>query len=140
MVKQVIAVRTDLKMRKGKIAAQVAHASMGVLLKNKEALGYYVGNDLSVEYLVTHYKISVIDNKWMTEWLEGKFTKVVVKVSSEEELLELCDKAQKRKIPHCLITDAGDTVFNGVPTKTCAAFGPYDPDAINKLTGELKLL
>ena len=48
--------------------------------------------------------------------------------------------AQESKLPCSLITDAGLTEFNGVPTNTCIAIGPWDPAEIDKITGHLKLL
>jgi PTH2 family peptidyl-tRNA hydrolase len=72
-------------------------------------------------------------------WLDGPFAKVAVGVDTEEELLALHDAALKFGIPCRLITDAGRTEFNGVPTKTALAIGPGDPDKIHALTGHLKL-
>lgn len=72
-------------------------------------------------------------------WLDGAFAKVAVGVGSEEELLALHESALRERIPCCLITDAGRTEFNGVPTRTALAIGPGDPDKIHALTGHLKL-
>jgi len=128
-VKQVIVVRKDLN--KGKIASQVAHVSMKVLLdqmfKTQEVL-----------YDVLHLR--VYNNTPMDEWLNGKFTKVCVSCNSEKELLELYDTAKKLGMPCSLITDAGLTEFGGVPTRTCIAIGSYYSEEIDKVTGDLKLL
>src|SRR5271165_5755766 len=63
-VKQVIVVRKDLNMRKGKIAAQVAHAAMKFLVDNNEA-------ERGDEVII---KLTPSEAMWLT----GSFTKVVV--------------------------------------------------------------
>ncbi len=125
-VKQVIVVRRDLSMRKGKIAAQVAHASMKFLTDNNEAER---GDEMIV-------KLSPAE----AMWLSGSFTKVVVGVDSEDALESLILNATLSGIECHPIVDAGRTEFNGVPTLTCAAFGPGDSDTLDKLTGNLKLI
>ena len=130
-VKQVIVVRTDLNMRKGKIAAQVAHASLGVLLKSPFSLIWY--------FLCKAIGIT-LNKTPLQKWLTDKFTKICVSCNSEIDLITIVQLAKDLNVPHCLITDAGLTEFKGVPTKTCAAFGPYYESDINKITGHLKLL
>lgn len=123
--KQVILIRRDLKMRRGKEIAQGAHASMAAILnlvsKNQNQL------------------IIPLDNKAVSEWLNGSFTKVCLQVHSEEELKEYYDKALKANIPCSLIQDSGLTEFNNIPTYTCVAIGPAQPDIINSITGQLTL-
>lgn len=113
-LKQMIILRTDLKMRRGKEIAQGAHASMGAYLAHRR-------------------------DPFVRMWLDGPFAKVAVGVNSEAELIALHEVALKDGIPCCLITDAGRTEFNGVPTKTALAIGPGDPEKIHALTGDLKL-
>lgn len=125
--KQVIVVRKDLNMRKGKIAAQVAHASMGAVLN------YRSYNDDCIE-------INLTENYALEQWINGLFTKICVSVDSEAELLEIYDNALTAQVNVKLITDAGLTEFNGVPTKTCLAIGPDYPEHIDFLTKHLKLL
>lgn len=125
-IKQVIVVRKDLKMRKGKCAAQAAHASMKVFLDVSEI-------DTQDSTLTCRLTIP------MQEWLQGSFAKICLYVNSEEELLELYEKARKEKLPCSLITDSGRTEFHGVPTNTCIAIGPDYSDKIDKLTGNLPL-
>lgn len=126
-VKQVIVVRKDLKMRPGKLAAQVAHASMKAVLDTCNLLE---GRVL--------FKSNMPEP--MYQWLTGIFTKVVLAVESEEELLELYNKALCLELTCSLITDAGLTVFNGVPTNTCIAIGPEESYKIDAITNHLKLL
>lgn len=125
-VKQVIVVRKDLNMRKGKIAAQVAHASMKFLTDNNEA-------ERGDEVIV---KLSPAEAMWLT----GSFTKIVVGVDSEDALNDLVFRAQLEGVEVHPIVDSGRTEFDGVPTLTCAAFGPCEADVLDKLTGNLKLI
>ena len=148
--KQVIVFRKDLlkgpnAIRKGKFGAQVAHASLGSLLKlfnryKQEPIklglhGESEPGQVQYEYSVVFKEKSVLD-----DWLKDKFTKVVVSVDSEEELLELNKALDETYIPHALITDAGLTEFHGVPTNTCLGIGPYISEEIDKFTGNLPLL
>lgn len=130
-VKQVIVVRKDLKMPKGKIASQVAHASLGATLKLMDA---------SRKNGVITRSISYRENGIYGSWLDGKFTKVILAVNSEKELLDLKDQAYINSINFCLIEDCGDTIFNGIPTKTCLALGPDMSIGLDRLTSHLPLL
>jgi PTH2 family peptidyl-tRNA hydrolase len=147
--KQVIVVRHDLikgekAVRRGKMMAQVAHASLGSLLKlfNKERIETIPGGYLEAGQKYTRYHLTFRDNTVLSDWLEGKFTKVVVYVPGETELLELNKALDDNEfyIPHALITDAGLTEFHGEPTVTCLGIGPYNSEEIDKFTGELPLL
>ena len=112
-MKQVIVVRTDLKMGKGKLAVQVAHASIASFLK----AGFFA------------------KRKWLREGMK----KVVVKVGSEKELMEIYRKAEKTNLPCELIRDAGHTQLKP-GTVTAIGIGPADDEKIDKITGDLKLL
>lgn len=125
-IKQVIVVRRDLAMRKGKIAAQVAHASMKFLVDNNEA-------ERNDEIII---KLTPAEAMWLT----GSFTKVVVGVDSEEALQNLIFQAELSDVEVHPIIDEGRTEFNGVPTLTCAAFGPCSAEELDKITGNLKLI
>lgn len=119
--KQVIVMRRDLGMRRGKEIAQGAHAAMIWLsLRIREP-----GSTLAdAERL----------------WLEGAFNKVCVRADSEEELLGVVRAAREAGVMAHLCVDAGRTEFRGVPTPTCCAIGPDFPDRIDPITGHLKLL
>jgi PTH2 family peptidyl-tRNA hydrolase len=125
--KQVLVLRKDLNMRKGKMVAQGAHASEAFL----------------IHYLM-NYEVEYSDNMFaitnLIAWLKGGQTKITVSVNSEDELMELYHLAKRKGLIVNLITDAGRTEFNGVPTRTCIAIGPNDVDAIDELTGHLPLL
>lgn len=131
--KQVVVVRRDLNMRKGKMAAQVAHASLGAILKLMDKSKVNQGRNLM---LYGFLESDTPEYQWITE----SFTKICVSCDSEHELLDLVEKADKAGILTCAITDSGKTEFNNVPTLTCAAFGPAWDDAIRQITGHLKLL
>ena len=73
-------------------------------------------------------------------WTNSGFTKICVRVDSEEELLAIHQKALNVNLESHLITDSGRTEFNGVPTNTCIAIGPDYSDTIDQITGHLKLL
>jgi PTH2 family peptidyl-tRNA hydrolase len=137
-VKQVIVIRKDLKMRTGKLAAQAAHAAMKVILDHmtceKYAEGSTFWNDCCVWYM------RAVESEPLHRWLKGTFTKVVVYVNSEEELLELKHNAERAGILCSLVTDAGRTEFHGVRTNTAVAIGPDWTEKVDKITGHLPLL
>jgi PTH2 family peptidyl-tRNA hydrolase len=122
--KQVIVMRKDLNMRKGKMVAQGSHASVGAVLLIQEK---------GVEYDAEVRRAA-------KEWLTGQFSKICVSVDSEQELMDVYGKAEGAGLPVKLITDSGRTEFHGVPTRTCLAIGPAWGEDIDKITGELKLL
>ena len=113
MYKQVIAVRSDLKLPKGKLAAQVAHASLS--------------------------SFNISPEKQRQLWEEGGQKKVVVKVQTLAELMELHKKAKAAKLPCALVKDAGLTQREP-GTVTCLGIGPAKENEIDKITGKLKLL
>lgn len=121
-IKQVIVMRRDLKMRRGKEIAQGSHASMAFLTRR----------------LQEH--ITPVWTKAELDWLEGSFAKVCVRANSEEELLDIYEKAKEAGLEVHLITDSGRTEFHGVPTNTCLAIGPDHSSKIDPITGELTLL
>lgn len=128
--KQVIVIRKDLKMRRGKEISQGSHGSLGAVLNmmtKNESNG-------KIKYTLEFDKGSFLD-----KWLNGVFTKVVCVVNSEEELLRVHNKALVHDIPSILITDRGRTEFNNEPTNTCVCIGPHFTDKVDIITGDLKL-
>jgi PTH2 family peptidyl-tRNA hydrolase len=120
--KQIIVVRNDLNMRKGKMVAQGAHASIMFLI-HRFSDGGSGAKDHAIQ-----------------EWLNHGMTKICVRVDSEAELLEIAQKAEDVGLIVHVITDAGHSEFGGVPTKTCLAIGPDEDERIDAITGHLKLL
>jgi PTH2 family peptidyl-tRNA hydrolase len=113
---QVIIVRTDLGMGRGKIASQCGHAVISAFLKSKESK---YGNSCQ-------------------KWLDEGMKKIVLKINSKEELLELFERL-KNFFPCALIKDAGETQ---IPpgTITCLGIGPAEEIELQKYTNHLKLL
>jgi PTH2 family peptidyl-tRNA hydrolase len=126
--KQVIVMRKDLNMRKGKMIAQGAHASLAVVLQ----AGAVDAADPA------RYTLAMSEP--MRAWLTGRFTKVCVSVTSEAELDDVVARARAAGVPCALITDSGATEFHGVPTKTCCAVGPAWIADVDAITGALPLL
>ncbi len=114
-IKQVIAVRTDLDMGKGKIAAQVGHACV-----------------MGAEHVRKSHP------EWFDEWWGGQ-EKVVVKVGSMKELEKIKQDAIELDVPWSEVSDAGHTQL-APGTTTCVSLGPAPENLIDKITGELKLL
>lgn len=132
--KQVIVVRKDLKMRKGKICAQVAHASMAILTSYAKIKSLDVLDESKL------YMFSTIIDEELKAWLNSSFKKIVVSIDSEEKMFELYNKARDFNIPTYIITDSGLTEFHGKPTNTCIAIGPANENRVDAITGDLKLL
>ena len=115
-IKQVIAVRTDLGMGKGKIAAQVGHACV-----------------LGAE------NVRKSKPDWFDEWWLLGQEKVVVKVDGLKELEEIKKHAIDLNLPWSEVSDAGHTQI-APGTTTCISLGPAPEETIDKITGNLKLL
>lgn len=128
--KQVIVVRKDLNMRKGKIASQVAHAAMMFLVKGAKFSPLPDGT----------WEMRQVVTEAAFHWLTGSFTKITPAAQDEAELRALVEKARAAGIPVLEVIDNGHTEFHGVPTLTCAAFGPAAPEALDPITGHLPLL
>ena len=137
-IKQVIVLRKDLNMRKGKMVAQGAHASMGVILKEMK---YHYPNAMELmDDGKCERTLSYSPGTALQEWIEGSFTKICVSCNSEEELIVLEKRASDAGLRFCLIEDSGKTEFNGVKTYTALAIGPNLSEDIDKITGDLELL
>lgn len=124
-VKQVIVMRHDLGMRRGRQIAQGAHAAMSFISRRLQDQGAVSLSDFS---------------EVQRAWLAGSFAKVCCRVDSEEQLMEIFDKAKTAGLEVHLITDSGKTEFHGEPTRTCLAIGPDSTERIDSVTGHLTLL
>ncbi len=111
--KQVILVREDLKLPKGKLAAQCSHASVDTILKS--------------------------DKKIIDLWRKEGGKKVVLKVKDEKELLKYKNIAEDKGLKTALIKDAGKTVLEP-GTITCLGIGPDLEEKIDKVSGKLKMM
>lgn len=111
----ILAIRNDLKMQKGKVGAQCGHASVAA-----------------------YSKAMRLKPKTLERWMQYGGTKITVKIDSEEELLELDQRAKSNDILSCIVRDAGQTqVAPG--TRTVVAIGPAPKSELDKITGHLKL-
>ena len=111
--KQIILVRKDLDLPKGKLAAQAAHASVEATLKSAE--------------------------KKISAWRKEGMAKIVLKVKDEKELFLYLQKAKDEGLATALITDGGRPVA-APGTKTCGAIGPDEEEKIDLITSKLPLL
>jgi PTH2 family peptidyl-tRNA hydrolase len=137
-VKQVIVIRKDLNMRKGKIAAQAAHAAMKVLLDRMKVTEYAKESTIWEGCMVWH--MTVFESEPMHMWLKGQFTKIVVYVENEQEMFDLKEEAEEAGLLTSMITDVGKTEFGGERTNTCIAIGPAWHSELEPITGDLPLL
>ncbi|MCF7799183.1 peptidyl-tRNA hydrolase Pth2 [Candidatus Woesearchaeota archaeon] len=116
--KQVILIRADLKLPKGKIAAQAAHASVDGVLKQLSAAG---GKEI------------------VKAWRLAGMKKIALRVADEKELYKYVQQAKDVNLITAVITDAGKTVV-APGTVTCAVIGPNEEEKINTITKDIPLL
>ena len=135
--KQMIVMRRDLKMRKGKIAAQAGHACVEATLMALVREGR--GSELRASESWAWLEHEEGDSTPLTDWFDAGVAKVCVYVDSEEELLDLAARGRELGFAVALVRDAGHTEFHGEPTYTCLAFEPLPAEKIDPLTGELQL-
>ena len=135
--KQVIVMRRDLKMRKGKIAAQAGHACVEATLLALVREGR--AKDLRADDGWAWLSHEDGDTSPLTDWFDAGVAKICVYVDSEEELLDLAARGRELGFAVALVRDAGHTEFHGEPTYTCLAFEPLPAERIDPLTGELPL-
>ena len=155
--RQILIWRNDLrnikgeKVRTGKIAAQLAHASLKALLdigSIKREYDWDQGENklIDVGLVIPLYMERIgfsnpeINHKAAIDWLEGSFTKIVVYVNSEQELIDVINQAKAIGLITSLIVDNGLTEFGNVPTMTCGCIGPAYRSELQPITGHLKLL
>ena len=111
-LKQVIIVNSDLKMSKGKIAAQVSHASLNAYLR--------------------------ADNQKRSEWLSSGGKKVVVE-EDPQNFGKVIREAERLNIPCYKVSDAGLTEVKP-GSETAIGLGPEEASKIDTITGEMKLV
>lgn len=112
----ILVVRNDLKMGKGKIAAQCGHAAVGAFQSAQRKMP-----------------------QMLRRWENSGCAKIAVKCESEPELMALRKQALTNGLNVCLIRDAGRTQIEP-NSKTVLAIGPANNEALDKITGHLKLL
>ncbi len=114
--KLVILMRNDLKMTKGKIAAQAGHAAVNCALSSKKK-----------------------DPKTFDRWTASGQAKIVLRIDSKEQLFEFKAIADAQGLNNSIICDAGRTQIEP-GTFTCLGIGPAESSVLDKITGELKML
>lgn len=137
MFKQVIVMRTDLNMRKGKMAVQAAHAAIGSVFEQNispvmerrfpRLFRYFISSSEEFERQMFWY------------WYENGMPKICVGIPSEEGLIDVISKAKNLGLRVTTVKDAGLTELES-GTLTCCAIGPNTIEMIDKVTGGLKLL
>ena len=123
--KQVIVVRSDLPMNAGKLSAQVSHATQATMLNKNSSKkrNQIIINLTEVE----------------EEWFNDKFTKIVLEVKNETQLIKIKNKALEAGLNVVEIVDAGHTTFDK-PTLTCIGIGPDLKENIDKVTRRLQMM
>lgn len=135
-MKQVILIRKDLNMRRGKEIAQGSHASMDFLVAPlRAALRAAAPTALPTAPADLGVTLTPEERAWITHGM----AKVCLRVDSGEELLERHRRALEAGLKSHLILDSGRTEFGGVPTYTACAIGPHAPERIDPVTGDLVL-
>jgi peptidyl-tRNA hydrolase, PTH2 family len=120
--RQIILMRKDLRMRKGKIAAQAAHASMKVFFDRAWKFSPF-------------RCFLLLMNRDMYFWATSSFAKICRYCESEKELIRVYKLAKAANLPCALVIDAGRTEFHGKSTPTCIAVGPADAQKIDDVIG-----
>jgi PTH2 family peptidyl-tRNA hydrolase len=114
--KQVIVFRSDIKLSKGKAAAQAGHAAVS-----------------AAEDARRHRK------EWFEGWFREGQCKIAVKVPNEKALSELEKLAKELGLPCAMIVDRGLTEIPP-DTVTCLGIGPAPAEKVDRITGKLRLL
>ncbi len=114
--KQALIVRMDLKIGRGKIAVQCAHAAVS-----------------AAEEARTRYP------EWWKQWIDEGQAKIALKVPDLQSIIRIGAEARTRRLPHHIVEDRGLTQ---VPpgTVTCLGIGPAPSSLLDVLTGDLPLL
>ena len=123
MIKQLILIRRDLKMRRGKEIAQGAHAAMAFLTSVISPEGHFMR-------ALTYKEL---------QWIGGSFTKIVLQVQDWDAIISAFQLARDHNIQAKLIVDNGATEFSNAPTVTALAIGPEDSEVLDPLFGNLKI-
>ena len=127
--KQVILIRQDLKLPKGKLAAQAGHACVDAVLKlvnGRSADGFSSGR-------------SADDKDIVKQWRAQGMKKIALKVADEKELYKYVQQAKDLGLITAVITDAGKTTV-APGTVTCAAIGPDEEEQVDKICKDIPLL
>lgn len=136
MIKQIIIMRKDLNMRKGKIAAQAGHACLAATAKAAAKQEHSISYDFEQHKCVTIGQQAYL---FLQDWFDNSYTKICLYVNSEDELIDINKQIEEAGFVTALIRDNGTTEFNGIPTLTCLAVEPLPAELIDPITGNLPL-
>ena len=139
MIKQVIIMRKDLNMRKGKIAAQAGHACVNCVLKAAARVGGLLDWDSREDQGSMLSTSGRGTSAYLNEWFANEYTKICVTVNSEAELLKYKDLIEEAGYVVHLVQDLGHTEFKNKKTYTCLAVEPLPAELIDPRTGDLPL-
>ena len=115
-LKMVMVVRSDLKMGTGKIAAQCCHAALGLYKSQLKK-----------------------DLPRLQAWESSNYKKVVLKCTTEEDMLKIAEAARRKNLEYYLVRDAGLTQI-APGSKTVLSIGPATEEELKEVTNHLKLL
>jgi PTH2 family peptidyl-tRNA hydrolase len=131
-LRQMLVIRHDLKMRKGKLCAQAGHAPL-MMLADTPGAGFRTNAQGVREFVVPD-----VDGT-LEAWMLSGQKKVSVYVTSDEEMQDLHRRAEAAGLRCTQVVDAGHTEFKGQPTRTVLSIGPHPKDAVTPFTGDLPL-
>ena len=131
-IKQVLVVRTDLKMRRGKEDSQCGHAALAFI--GRRIQDYLKAVAFIANSFPDEMQVPIVLNKWERDWFLDIYTKITLAADSEEELWAVRDLCEQAGLPVQVIIDAGLTE---IPpnTPTCIAIGPAPAEKIDAITG-----
>jgi len=121
--KQAIVVRADLKMSQAKFGVEIAHASVGAIYQT-------LANPIEIS--------AYLSKETLSGWFSEGFRKIILKVPSDKEILQLERKCKDLHIPHFVVYDFGLTELEP-NTLTCIGIGPDLNENVDKVTGRLRL-
>ena len=116
-VKMIMCVRMDLKMNKGKIAAQCSHSAIGIYKKLIKSKKY---------------------EKMLEAWELNGQKKIVAKLKTEKEMNMIISRATDANVLFHVITDAGRTQV-AAGSRTVIALMDFE-NKMDTITGRLKLM
>ena len=137
MFKQVIVMRTDLNMRKGKMAVQAAHAAIGSVFE--QDIHSRMNRYFPRLFRLFASSREELERQMFWNWYENGMPKICVGIPSEEGLIDVISKAKNLGLRVTTVNDAGKTELEP-GTLTCCAIGPNTTEMVDRVTGGLKLL
>ena len=147
MYKQIIIVRKDLQMSPGKLAAQVSHASMAFLTNAiRNNWSQWIDYVKGTEYKTYYSAELTFDKDLFEQWIDGEFTKCVLKAKNKSQLLKAKTLAEEMGMTEnedffCIYDNCHTelTPEDNGRTLTCIGFKPMDSEVIDKIGKKYQL-